>query len=591
VLAVLALTHLIQVAAFALQYRMARNQPGVAWWLAWSGSAALGFLLGFGRGIPGLQVPVIVGQNTFVLWGVLFLYVGVTRFLGHKEHRGVFLSLLVGIPVVWFALVVLDDDIVVRGVIFCAFQTGLAFLLARRLLRDRSPALSAPATFTAVFFVLHGTLFLVRGVFVTFDRTTDDLFLPTLLNTATLLDAVIVSLSGSFGLLMMHNRRLQLQAQEAATRFQTIFNLAPDAVLITGVANGQVIDVNRAFSLMSGYSREDALTNSSMALQPWKDPAARDVVARQLRETGSCQNHEAVFLRRDGSELVGLISARLLVLDGKPAILSVVRDITHRKQAEDELRRRNDELSWFSSTVAHDLKSPLITVSVFARYLEADLASGDTEAVSADLGFIRTAASKMGQRLEELVRLARAAQPAGEMTDVALQDVVADALDLVAGQVATGNVAVDVTPQPVVLRGDRERLVEVFQNLLDNATKFMGDQAAPRIQVGVEPCADPGRVVVTVQDNGRGLTPGREAVLFESHRQPSTGGGVKGCGLGLAIARRLVEAHGGRIWAESAGLGSGTTFKMALPGLDAGHHQDETALRPSRIPSGTVEAA
>ena len=121
-------------------------------------------------------------------------------------------------------------------------------------------------------------------------------------------------------------------------------------------------------------------------------------------------------------------------------------------------------------------------------------------------------------------------------------------------------VQVHVTQEPIWLAGDRVRLVEVFQNLIDNAVKFMGDQAAPRVEIGIEP-AD-GDQVIFVRDNGKGIDPRYQAKVFGIFEKLDAG--APGSGMGLALVKRIVEQHGGKIGVESEGLGHGTTFRFTL---------------------------
>jgi signal transduction histidine kinase len=126
-----------------------------------------------------------------------------------------------------------------------------------------------------------------------------------------------------------------------------------------------------------------------------------------------------------------------------------------------------------------------------------------------------------------------------------------------------------VTDAPLVLHGDRQRLREIFQNLIDNAVKFMGDQPSPRIEVGVEDRG--GENVIFVRDNGLGIDPRHQHRLFGLFERMHPE--IDGVGMGLAIIKRIVELHGGRIWVESAGEGCGSTFCFTLAGTrraDAG---------------------
>ena len=231
-----------------------------------------------------------------------------------------------------------------------------------------------------------------------------------------------------------------------------------------------------------------------------------------------------------------------------------------RQRHEEELRAKNDELIRFTYTVSHDLKSPLVTIRTFVGYLQQDALKRDSAALDRDLTYIQTAADRMSRLLDELLELSRIGRKVNPPVDVPLQDVVKEALDLVAGRLTSRGVTTTVTKEPIVLYGDRPRLVEVFQNLVDNAVKFMGDQPAPRVEIGVEQ-AD-GETVLFVRDNGIGIDPRYQIKLFNLFEQldPS----AEGTGIGLALVRRIVEVHGGRIWVESSGPGQGTTFRFTL---------------------------
>ncbi len=242
------------------------------------------------------------------------------------------------------------------------------------------------------------------------------------------------------------------------------------------------------------------------------------------------------------------------------------RDISQRRQAELELRQKNEDLERFAYTVSHDLKSPLVTIQVFLGYLEKDIKKQDEARIAGDMDHIRAAAAKMARLLDELLELSRIGRKVNPPGEAPLQAVVGEALELVAGRISQRGVDVRVTGEPYLLVGDRPRLVEIFQNLLDNAVKFMGDQPAPVVEVGVEKGG--GGPVLFVRDNGLGIDPRYQPRLFGLFEKldPAT----DGTGIGLAIVKRIVEHHGGKIWVESAGLGHGTTFYFTLARIKAG---------------------
>jgi len=238
------------------------------------------------------------------------------------------------------------------------------------------------------------------------------------------------------------------------------------------------------------------------------------------------------------------------------------RDITGRQRQEKELSEKNTELERFTYTVSHDLKSPLVTVKTFLGYLEQDLAGSDQERIRQDVAYMRTAANKMGQLLEELLNLARIGRKMNPPEQITFKELAQEVVRLVAGRISTGGAEVQVADAAVVLEGDRPRLMEVWQNLVENACKFMGNQPKPRVEIGVEQRES--ETVFFVRDNGMGIEPRYQTKVFGLFEKLEPKG--EGTGMGLALVKRIVEMYKGRIWVESPGLGQGANFLFTLPG-------------------------
>jgi signal transduction histidine kinase len=237
------------------------------------------------------------------------------------------------------------------------------------------------------------------------------------------------------------------------------------------------------------------------------------------------------------------------------------RDITERKRQERELIEKSVELERFTYTVSHDLKSPLVTVKTFLGYLEQDLLNPDAERVKQDVGYMRGAADKMGHLLDELLNLARVGRKMNPPVRVAFQQVAREAIGLVAGRISTSRAEVSVADAAVVLEGDRPRLVEIWQNLVENACKFMGDQPKPRVEIGIEKRG--AETVFFVRDNGAGIEPRYQEKVFSLFEKLNPK--IEGTGMGLALVKRVVELYKGRIWVESGGPGQGANFLFTLP--------------------------
>ncbi len=237
------------------------------------------------------------------------------------------------------------------------------------------------------------------------------------------------------------------------------------------------------------------------------------------------------------------------------------RDITERKKTDEILKEKNAELERFTYTVSHDLKSPLVTVKTFLGYLKEDLEKGDKARVETDMEFMRTAADKMGRLLDELLEMSRIGRVTNAPVRMTFRDIVDEALGNVAGLIMLKGVAVEVDWADIVLLGDRARLSEIWQNLIENAVKFMGGQAEPCIEIGAEP---KGRdTVFFVRDNGMGIEPQYQDKVFGLFDKLSPG--TEGTGLGLALISRIIELYNGRIWVESEGRDKGSCFRFTLP--------------------------
>jgi len=249
---------------------------------------------------------------------------------------------------------------------------------------------------------------------------------------------------------------------------------------------------------------------------------------------------------------------------------AVGRDITQLKQAEAErekliadLEAKNAELERFTYTVSHDLKSPLITIRGFLGFLEKDATTGNLDRLRADIARIAEATTRMQRLLDELLELSRIGRMSNPPEEVAFDRIVREAVDLVHGRVVARGVQVEIADNLPVVYVDRTRLVEVVQNLVDNAVKFMGGQPEPRIVIGALGSERAGMPIFFVQDNGLGIEPEYHERIFGLFNKLDAKS--EGTGVGLALVKRIIDLHGGYIWVESGGVGQGSTFFFTLP--------------------------
>lgn len=236
-------------------------------------------------------------------------------------------------------------------------------------------------------------------------------------------------------------------------------------------------------------------------------------------------------------------------------------ELSERKRLIEELEGKNAELERFTYTVSHDLKSPLITIKGFLGFLERDAAAGNLPRLRSDIHRIADATDKMQTLLNELLELSRVGRLVNPSQSVQLAELVYEALELVQGRLRVRNIQVSVQEKLPAVYGDRQRLLEVLQNLLDNAAKFIGSTPNPRIEIGLDGYEDD-KPIFFVRDNGIGIDPIHHERVFGLFNKLDVES--EGTGIGLALVKRIIEIHGGRIWVQSE-AGQGTTFYFTLP--------------------------
>jgi PAS domain S-box-containing protein len=282
----------------------------------------------------------------------------------------------------------------------------------------------------------------------------------------------------------------------------------------------------------------------------------------------------------DGNTIV-LLTSKIPLRSSEGEIIGVLgtyMDITERKRMESELRRSRDELELrvkertqeltrkntemerFIYTVSHDLRTPLISVSGLLGFIKEDSEKGDLDLMQADLRIANEAVTKMDRLLLETLELSRIGRVVSPLEDVPFVEIVEDALRQTSEKIRSKGFKVSVAQNLPVVHVDRMRITEVLVNLIENSIKYMGLQTDPEIEIGQR--IDGMDRIFFVRDNGIGIDPSQHDKVFELFYKVNNGG--EGTGAGLAIVKRIIEVHGGRIWIESE-LGKGCTVCFTLP--------------------------
>jgi PAS domain S-box-containing protein len=434
------------------------------------------------------------------------------------------------------------------GVIFGAFSL---FSLARvfvELTVPPSPDLFTSGPYDVLAVMVYQTLF----VSLTFS-----LFLMV---NRRLLRALEVDIA--------ERKRVEESLRESEERFALAFRTSPYAITITRMKDWRFIDVNEAFCSIFGLTREEAAGSTSRELSLWVDEKDSGRVAKRLLSGQKIAGEEFQFKRGNGQIITGLFSAEVSLLRNEKYILSSIADITDRKRAEelvklsaDKLARSNAELERFAYVAAHDLQEPLRMVARFTQLLSERYSGKLDETADGYIQFAADGATRMQELIRDLLEYARVNSKKLELRPVECAAVVRSTVQNLKAAIEESGAVVEWDDPLPVLMADPAQLGQLFQNLIGNAVKFRG-QAPPRVHIAAE---DHGADwLFSVRDNGIGIDPGQAGRVFQIFQRLHTREEYPGTGIGLAVCKKVVERHGGRIWVESQ-PGAGSNFCFTLP--------------------------
>ncbi len=373
---------------------------------------------------------------------------------------------------------------------------------------------------------------------------------------------------------LTERNRLQREAQEERDFALQVINTVGQGLTVTD-GNRRFILVNPAFTHLTGYEANELIGKYTWEISADKDDPTLNQ-AFEDRQQGQATTYSGTIRKKDGGALPVLVTGAPRVKTGEYAgAIASITDMTEIKRAEAEreeliqkLEAQNAELERFTYTVSHDLRSPLVTIKGFLGFLEQDALAGNEPRLKSDLERISNAVEKMQTLLSDLLELSRIGRMMNAPQDIPFADIVNEALELAHGQLESRRVTVHTQPNLPAVHGDRLRLTEVLQNLFDNAVKYMGDQTDPRIEIG-QRGEEAGKPIFFVKDNGIGIAPEFHERIFGLFNKLDTTS--EGTGVGLALVKRIIEFHSGRIWVESDGLpGKGSTFYFTLPTINRG---------------------
>ncbi len=354
-------------------------------------------------------------------------------------------------------------------------------------------------------------------------------------------------------------KRMEEKLKESRKFLETVIDNIPDTITLRDRQHRLVL-VNQAYCNITGLTKHEIIGKKS---------EYRETIEEVFQTGRMIESPELSYTDAEGVRRY-VHSKKIPLTDesGKIThVLTISHDITGRKRAEEERERlikeleaKNAEMERFIYTVSHDLRSPLVTIQGFVGMLRKDLERGEIEKVENDLKYIENSATKMDRLLNDTLELSRIGHVANPSEDVPFDELVQEALEETSAKLKSSEVEVSVADAFPTVHVDRLRIVEVLVNLIENSINYMGDNPHPKIEIGYR--MDGEDTVFYVRDNGIGIDRSQHDKVFELFYKVDNSS--KGTGAGLAIVKRIIEVHNGRVWIESE-PGKGCTVCFTLP--------------------------
>lgn len=356
-------------------------------------------------------------------------------------------------------------------------------------------------------------------------------------------------------------RRSRLELEESHHRYYDLYNFAPVGYFTLDLTSA-ITEVNSTGADLLGFNKEHLKKTLFRWYIAQKDDLSFMSYRKKALQTSEKQKFEAGLIRKNGLIFHALIEM-LPEISPKPQLKIAVIDITERKQLEENLKRSNQELQQFAYVASHDLQEPLRTIASFTQLLERRYKGKFDSDADEFIDFIIEASIRMKQQIDDLLEFSRVVTKGGEFEKISAEDILKTSLSGLKTLIDENDAEITCDPLPEVY-GDPRQFGRLFQNLIINSIKFKKPEEPPRIHISVKKDNKHDDYVFSVSDNGIGIETQYHDRIFTIFQRLHTRDEYSGTGIGLAVAKRIIERHGGHIWVESE-LGKGSTFYFSLP--------------------------
>ena len=412
---------------------------------------------------------------------------------------------------------------------------------------------------TAFLFAFIATLFaLLRYFMLPKELMTEEILINRLL---------VIGVIWFIAFLVFWQRVISRKLERSDNYLRAIVDYTLEGLIVID-EKGKIKNFNRACEKIFGYKSADVINKNINVLMPEPYHNEHDDYIKNYLTTGQKKiigiGREVRGRRQDGTEFPMDLAVSEMIVEGERFFSGIVRDITERKQAEEELLRSNTELERFAFVAAHDLQEPLRAVTTFSEFLEEDYADELDEEGKKYIQNMRAATKRMRDLVKDLLEYSRIGNEERQHETLSLQTTIQMALNNLETTIQKRKAQITTTPPMPEVTGNPVQLLRLFQNLIGNALKYRQEDKTPVIEISAD--EQEKEWVICIRDNGIGMEKQYLEQIFIPFKRLHNAQEYPGTGIGLAMCKRIVESHSGRIWAESE-PGQGSAFFFTLPKL------------------------
>ncbi|MBF0313293.1 MAG: PAS domain S-box protein [Oligoflexia bacterium] len=569
------INNLIRIIILSLHYYINKTSKVFGWWIISSLFTMMGYLSLVIRDNSSLLKILILVGNVFLILAAFFLYIGILRFFNKQENRSLLATIMTAFILPFSYYIFIDDNIAARIMLISFFSIIILWMMIHCLWVNKTKATRLTANFTAMILFIYVLLTIYRVITTINSASFTNMFIPSASNVLLFLFSSIEPIFITLSLILMVNQKLTEDNKDNTEMIEKIFNTSPDPTVVAHLESDQIIMVNDGLTKIYGIKREEAIGKTTKELHLWKNSDDYQAMITMLKEKGPCENFESEFLTKDGKQIIGLASAKLMHLHNGEYVVASLRNITKLKNYEKERSEIQAKLFYteklaaigtLAAGVAHEINNPLTIIIGNADIIENRYRLLDENSSIKSFHAIQNAI----ERITAVINGLRAyAIPDSDQTEkVNIHELIKETLHFLEGIYRRDNMAIEtqLTASNHFVQANKGKIHQVLLNLLVNAKDAIEDKRskeptyAGRIKIITADSNE--HLQIEISDNGSGISPDIIPRLFDPFVTTKSPG--KGTGLGLSICQTIIKSFSGTISVNSE-KGVGTSFEILIP--------------------------